>query len=133
MIAVEFCGGKDFYVGVDMHIILLRFHGKCLQAFGNRILFIPYIYGIIDNAPRVGYPLTPYHKLIFRVISERITQSAMPAGNSHTAFNSIQQSFFLFLTDLAHGPYLHNQVETAHQNAVCVAVKIIINNYFSTL
>ena len=53
-----------------MHIVLLRFHLEIFDAPGNRVFMVDDVDLVIDDIPRMGYPLAAYHPLVVDVVAE---------------------------------------------------------------
>ncbi len=74
---------------------------KSFKSAGYRILMVSYLNTVVDHSSRMSNPLSTGHKLVVHILPERITQSAVPAGQCPHHFYCFQQSLFLLLGNFA--------------------------------
>lgn len=63
-----------------MHVVLLGIHLEIGKPGRDRVIMADDFDFVRDDAPGMGDPLSPDHKLVFSVAPEGISQPAVPAS-----------------------------------------------------
>jgi hypothetical protein len=127
MLAREFRRGEDFVARVHVHVVLLGIHFEIRDSHHDRIARVRDVDRVIDDVARMRDPLPTDHELILGVVAKSVRHAARPACITCASFDRLEQPFFLFRGDGAHGVDLHDQILCSHKVMIEVRLERVGN------